>query len=63
MLPPVLEKKLKLHLLTDGESFLVVLSDSTLLPQMLLGGGDELFIHIIKSYLNYFNHLFWIECL
>lgn len=35
-LPPVLEKKLKLHLLTDGESSSVSLNDSILLPQMLL---------------------------
>lgn len=31
---PVLEKKPKLHLLTDGESPSVGLNDSTLLPQM-----------------------------
>lgn len=31
---PVLEKKPKLHLLTDGESLSVGLNDSTLLPQM-----------------------------
>lgn len=56
---PVLEKKLKLYLFTDGESSSVGLNDSTLLPQML--GKKGLFISIIKPYLNYFNHLFGVS--
>ena len=58
---PVLEKKPKLHLLTDGESSSVGLNDNTLLPQMLLEKKNTFIIELYLSYLNHLLGLFIIK--